>query len=250
MHLSVVTICFNQVKFIERCIQSVLLQNLDIEHIIVDPGSTDGSRDIIDKHAHVRKIYSADRGPSDGLRKGMLLASCDKLCFLNADDEFVPFSLERIITSWKSKTDIIFANGFQVINNHERRPINQNGISYNSYLFRRMIMFQQGIFFTKDIYLNSSGFNPNNKACWDYELVLDMLSLQPIIQIEKDRVAIFHIHSDSISGSGSLNEEYAKDLRRIFRHFSGREWTAIDSIRLLFFRIHRKLTLWLKDSLN
>ena len=71
--VSIVTISFNQEKFLERTIRSVLAQDYpEIEYIVVDPGSTDGSRDIIERYrdriAHV--IFEPDKGPSDGLNKG------------------------------------------------------------------------------------------------------------------------------------------------------------------------------------
>ena len=78
MKLSVVTISFNQKDFLEDCIRSVLEQktSMEVEHIIVDPGSTDGSRDLIDSFGdRVIKVYEKDVGPADGLNKGFSITS-------------------------------------------------------------------------------------------------------------------------------------------------------------------------------
>src|SRR4051794_11958143 len=97
---SVVTISFNQAEFLERAIQSVLRQDCEagIQYIVVDPGSTDGSRDVIEKYrsrlSHV--ILAPDLGPADGLNKGFKIATGDILCYLNSDDEFLPGAFRRV----------------------------------------------------------------------------------------------------------------------------------------------------------
>ena len=73
LKFSIVTISFNQARFLEQAILSVISQDyLNIQYIVVDPGSTDGSRDIIEKyHNHIDKIiFEPDNGPADGLNKG------------------------------------------------------------------------------------------------------------------------------------------------------------------------------------
>ena len=71
--ISIVTISYNQVKYLEECIISVLNQNYEnLEYIIVDAGSTDGSRELINsyKSSFSKIILEKDRGPADGLNKG------------------------------------------------------------------------------------------------------------------------------------------------------------------------------------
>ncbi len=78
MKVSVVTISYNQAEFLEQCIRSVIEQDYDdIEYIVVDPGSTDGSRDIIEKyHDYIDHIiFEPDCGPADGLNKGFAHAT-------------------------------------------------------------------------------------------------------------------------------------------------------------------------------
>ena len=89
MKFSIVTISFNQARFLERAIVSVIEQKgVELEYIVVDPGSTDGSRDIIERHrdliAHV--VFEKDKGPADGLNKGFSHATGSIYGYLNADD--------------------------------------------------------------------------------------------------------------------------------------------------------------------
>ena len=92
MKISVVTISFNQAKYLRQCIDSVLNQNYqNIEYIIVDPGSTDGSRQIIESYGdRVIKIFEKDAGPADGLNMGFSRATGDIFYFINSDDYVLP----------------------------------------------------------------------------------------------------------------------------------------------------------------
>lgn len=87
--VSIVTISFNQAQFVERAILSVLEQDYPhIEYIVVDPGSTDGSREIIDKYRDriARIIFESDDGPADDLNKGFAKASGEIYGFLNSEN--------------------------------------------------------------------------------------------------------------------------------------------------------------------
>ena len=78
MKVSIVTISFNQAEYLERTLRSVIDQDYeDIEYIVVDPGSTDGSRTIIERYrtriTHI--LLEPDKGAADGLNKGFLFGN-------------------------------------------------------------------------------------------------------------------------------------------------------------------------------
>ncbi|HSN21662.1 MAG TPA: glycosyltransferase [Usitatibacter sp.] len=76
--ITMVTISFNQARYLEACIGSVLAQGYpDLEYIVVDAGSTDGSRDIVARYAGrlAAAILEPDAGPADGLNKGFARAT-------------------------------------------------------------------------------------------------------------------------------------------------------------------------------
>ena len=98
MKLSIVTISFNQADYLEEAMVSILEQDYDdIEYIIVDAGSTDGSRDIIERYRDriAVVVLEPDEGPADGLNKGFARASGDIYGYLNADDAFLPGNVEN-----------------------------------------------------------------------------------------------------------------------------------------------------------
>ncbi len=93
--VSIVTVSLNAAETIEDTLASVSMQstNFEFEHICVDGGSTDGSREIIDRWAartgHLKKIYESDSGIFDAMNKGLHAARGEYILFLNADDFLV-----------------------------------------------------------------------------------------------------------------------------------------------------------------
>jgi glycosyltransferase involved in cell wall biosynthesis len=99
LKFSIVTISFNQARYLEQAIRSVVEQDYpDIEYIVVDPGSTDGSREIIERYRdRISKVISdADNGPADGLNKGFTHATGDVFAYINSDDYFEPGAFSAV----------------------------------------------------------------------------------------------------------------------------------------------------------
>jgi hypothetical protein len=95
MKFSIVTPSFNQNPFLERCMASVLAQEVDLEYIVLDGGSTDGSVETIRRRA-ARLAYwrsRPDRGYADALNEGFSRAGGEILGWLNSDDMLTPWAL-------------------------------------------------------------------------------------------------------------------------------------------------------------
>ena len=119
MKFSVVTVSFNQRQYLEEALTSVLTQDYPaIEYIVVDPGSTDGSRELIesfrDRLASI--VFEADQGAADGLNKGFQRASGDIFGFLNSDDALLPGAMKTVSRAFDQNPDcdIVMGNGFIV----------------------------------------------------------------------------------------------------------------------------------------
>lgn len=97
--ITVVTPSYNQAEFIERTLRSVLLQGYPrLEYIVVDGGSVDGSREIIEKYARhlAHRVNEPDRGYVHAINKGFLRATGEILCWLNSDDFYLPGTLRFV----------------------------------------------------------------------------------------------------------------------------------------------------------
>lgn len=115
MKISIITTNFNTAKYIERTIQSILNQkgDFELEYIITDGGSTDGSLDIIKKYKDKLKYISEkDNGQSDGINKGLKMATGDIVAFLNADDTYTEGTLEKVVKYFKEHPDCMWLTGY------------------------------------------------------------------------------------------------------------------------------------------
>jgi acetyltransferase-like isoleucine patch superfamily enzyme len=123
--ISVITIVYNDIKEIEKTMNSYFSQTWENkEYIVIDGGSNDGTKEIIEKY-HDRIAYfcsEADHGIYDAMNKGIMKSSGDWICFLNSGDYFVKNnSLEKTINSVDtSSVDIIYGNSIEVDDVWER----------------------------------------------------------------------------------------------------------------------------------
>ena len=101
--LTVITPVFNGARCIERCLRNVIDQDCaEVEHLIMDGASTDGTRKIVERVAQesprVRFISKPDLGQADAMNKGIALAAAPVISFLNVDDTYEPGVLRRVLT--------------------------------------------------------------------------------------------------------------------------------------------------------
>lgn len=109
MKISIITVCYNSAATIEQCVQSVLNQTYkDIEYIVVDGNSTDGTQDIIKKYEsnNLKFISEKDNGIYDAMNKGVKMATGDIVGILNSDDFYASNEVLEFIVSQFKNNDI------------------------------------------------------------------------------------------------------------------------------------------------
>lgn len=108
LKVSVITVCFNSAGTIKDTLESISLQDYpEVEHIVVDGGSTDGTVEILHQNQQISSwVTEPDRGIYDAMNKGLKLATGDVVGFLNADDVYAdPVVLSEIAKAF-SESDV------------------------------------------------------------------------------------------------------------------------------------------------
>jgi glycosyltransferase involved in cell wall biosynthesis len=102
MKISVITVCYNSARTLERSLLSVAGQDWSaIEHIVIDGASTDGTREILGRFRSrlAYLVSESDNGIYDAMNKGLAHASGDIICFLNADDQYASANVLSLVSS-------------------------------------------------------------------------------------------------------------------------------------------------------
>jgi glycosyltransferase involved in cell wall biosynthesis len=246
MKISIVTISYNQKQYLKACMDSILTQtDCELEYIVVDAGSTDGSRELIESYGdRVITVFERDDGPADGLNKGFARATGDVYGFINSDDYLLPGALKRVTEFFLAQPHNAFmtGHGFTEDEFAQRTPIRPSVLTPQSMLHRAAVMFQQTTFFTAEQFKKVGGFNSKNRTCWDFELFLNLLQHQATHHVVKEDLAVFRLYQGSISGSGRLEDKYFKELDALFVKHLGRSRSAFDKLHTNYLRAKREIS--------
>lgn len=235
---SIVTISFNQKDYLEECINSVLNQNFkNYEYIIVDDGSTDGSREIILKYKDKLKFIFGknDYGPTNSLNKGFEKAKGEIFYYINSDD----FMLQNALTDANKifqdfpESDVIYGNGYEVDQkSFLKRRIFATKFNLYNWKYNRLRFFQQGNFIKKNVFWEVGGFNLNNNKNWDTEIFLDIYCKTKNFKKVNNFFGAFRIYPGTISSNPN-----AKNLQknRMFEKFFKRKINIFDKILIILF---------------
>jgi glycosyltransferase involved in cell wall biosynthesis len=252
LKISIVTISFNQAKYLRQCIDSILSQTgCDLEYIIVDPGSTDGSRALVESYGDkIIKVFAPDKGPADGLNQGFKHATGEVYGFINSDDYLLPGAIRHINNYFNTKglQHFVTGQGYTELAHGGHSKIRPQPLTTLNMLHRSAVMFQQATFFPAHAYQEVGGFNINNTTCWDYELFLRFLLRGLKHEVIPQGVAAFRLHEGSISGSGRLTERYLNDLDKLFFDVCGRKRSVTDKALTFLLRVKREVLRRLRSA--
>jgi glycosyltransferase involved in cell wall biosynthesis len=217
--LGIVTISFNQARFLTECIESVKLSDdARLRYVIVDPGSTDGSREIIGnyKDRFSATLLQPDKGPADGLNKGFAACDADVYGYLNSDDRFRPGALDRVLDYFDHhpETDVLLGAIAMIDENGRvspRKRTQDRPFDLRKFAVCACNVFQQGTFFRREAFLRTKGFNLASQTAWDAELVVDMALAGCCFDYTNRVLGDFRIHPQSITGSQRLRQGYIED---------------------------------------
>lgn len=206
MKLSIITVCFNSANTIRETIESVLSQTYrNIEYIIVDGGSEDGSISIIaDYSDRISKFVSEpDKGIYDAMNKGIHMATGDIVGMINSDDILYDSScIDRIVDQFKStNADAVYGNLVITNNNDEiiRRWVSR---PFESGLFSKSWTPAHPTFYCKkSMFVKYGLYKTDFKIAADVELMLRFMEIHGIKTSYLDSY-IVKMRSGGISNQG------------------------------------------------
>ena len=245
--MSIVTISFNQADFLERTIRSVADQDYpNIEHIVVDPGSTDGSRDIISRYTthFARILLEPDQGPADGLNKGFSVATGDILGFLNADDILYPSAISAVVEFFVRNPQCDVGSGHaKIIDPSDKvlRLVYSDRMSVLRCLYSSVVLIQPSTYFRRSAFERTRGFNTANQSTWDGELFFEMARAGCNFSRCDKIWTGFRLHRRSITASRRLEDVANAAKEQRFEAVTGRRRNKLDKGIEAAFRVWKHI---------
>jgi glycosyltransferase involved in cell wall biosynthesis len=210
--VSIVTPSFNQGKFIEETIKSVLLQDYPhMEHIVIDGGSTDGTTEILKKYeGRIQWTSEPDRGQADAVNKGFLKAKGEILGWLNSDDTYTSGAVSAVVEHFLSNPEIIMLYG-------DAHLIDGKGTvtgDYPSERFRlknlaeRCFLSQPAVFVRKEVFERIGLLDIGLRTCMDYDYWIRVGKSYP-------ETTIVYLKGKFLANARSHSENKSTTLREI-----------------------------------
>lgn len=249
LKVSIVTISFNQAQFLERTIESVLSQNYpELEYIVVDPGSSDGSRELIERYGKriAKTIFEPDRGAADGLNNGFRVATGDVLGFLNSDDILYPGAVSAAVRYLEKHPEIDVVSGHaRIIDANDRvlRLCYSDRMSIRKCAYDSISIMQPSTFFRRSAFDRTAGFNVENRVIWDGEFFFDLANAGCSFGLYGDIWSGYRLHPVSITTSWTSDQKGKRDevVRRIFYKAVGRNPNRLDKAITFALRVWKHL---------
>lgn len=228
--VTIVTPSFNQGQFIEETILSVLNQTgADIEYIVMDGGSTDGTLEILEKYAGRLQYFSErDRGQTDAINKGLRRARGRILAYLNSDDAYFPGAVAKAVRFLDDHPEfaMVYGEGYHVdaqgnfMERYYTEPFDFRRLAEICYIC------QPAVFFRREVLSALGCFDASLQYCMDYDYWIRVGKRFSVGYIP-EYLAASRIHSETktLSKRVEFHEEIVRTVKRHYGHVPVR-WIA------------------------
>lgn len=229
--ITIVTPSYNQGRFLEETIRSVLLQGYPkLEYLVMDGGSTDHSIEIIKKYEPwlTHWVSETDEGQADAIRKGFSLAKGQVMAWINSDDYYEPDALWRVAHIFAKNPKLAFVNG-------DVNRVNENGrFQQRIFAMRPSAFFaanlgrhgwpQQGCFWRRTVYIEVGGIDPTLQFCMDKDLFVRLVSAGTGQRVPGPPLANFRFHPRS--KSSTLQAVAKTETAAIIEKYGETNWSS------------------------
>jgi cellulose synthase/poly-beta-1,6-N-acetylglucosamine synthase-like glycosyltransferase len=196
--ISILTPSYNQGKYIEQTITSVLEQNYPrFEHIVIDGGSTDETVSVLKRYPHLKWVSERDQGQADSLNKGLRMATGDLVGWVNSDDYYAKGVFHRVREIFEDGS-VKWAIG-DVVNYYEVSGVelymSSQTVTYQSLINDPDILRQQGAFFRTELLKEAGGWDPALYMVMDLDLWLRLAQIDSPRMVHQP-TAYFRMHAE------------------------------------------------------
>ncbi len=233
--ISIITPSFNQGVFIRQTIDSVLGQNYpNLEYIVMDGGSTDGTLDILRSYgADLRWVSQKDAGQADAINRGMGLASGDILAFLNSDDYYLPGALALVAERFAQSGCLWLTGDYRIVDQDSREMQGfvvryktfWRGFSSASVLAVLNYIIQPSTFWSRDLWQAAGPLDVSLRYTMDYDFWMRAFRVAPPLILDQ-ALSAFRIHKSSKGGS-QYERQFDEEIQVLRRYNRSRaiDWT-------------------------
>ena len=226
--ISIITPSFNQAEFLERTIISIHNQMYpNLEHIVIDGGSTDDSTRILKKYENRLAYWHSrqDQGQCDAINQGTSKATGLFMTWINSDDLLLPDTLHRIgrLIRQHPETDLFYGNQVEVDESDRvTKRVYTINFDLRDFLYEvNIIINQQSAFWKIDLFREINGLNDCAYAM-DYDLFYRMISKGIHWHRIDDFLSAFRMYPESLTGSGEVMRSRSATVDGIFEQALGR----------------------------
>jgi glycosyltransferase involved in cell wall biosynthesis len=259
--ITVVTVSYNQAQFLEETLRSVLLQGYpNLEYIVIDGGSTDGSLQIIERYQKYFAYWvsESDNGQSHAINKGFEKATGEILCWLNSDDFLQPGALAFVAQQFQGNPPVSWLIGATevVAKDGQHLDIRQaQNVSYNTFFTWPEEWFpQQSTFWTRQMWEKVKPLDEHLHYVMDLALWLSMYDVaQPIIVPQVLSAYRYQAAAKCIAQPSKIPIEIESVLKKYFQTISATQFACIkkELIKLDYAQaFSQRLLYWVHDNYN
>lgn len=222
MLCSVVTPTRNCLQYVKRCVGSVRGQRgAAYEHIFKDADSTDGTKEWLTRQKDLRVLSGRDGGMYDAINQGWCVAKGDILSWLNADEQYLPGTLERVTEIFARRPELDFVYGDVIVVDTSGRPIAaRREIPLRSLYIRNSFLnaYSCGMFFRRRL-LDSGDLrlDTSYRYAADMDLILRLLKGRSTYLHVAEYWSLFGVDGNNLSTHSGM----AAETNRIYREFGG-----------------------------
>jgi len=227
--LSVITPSYNHAQFLEANLCSVMSQQYpNIEHIVVDGNSTDGTIDILKQYKdryNLKWVSEPDRGQCHAVNKGIKMANGEWVIWLNSDDYFLPSAFEVFAETLADTptADVIYANFLQ-LESENRRLTRKFSTPPSKHLHKHLYSFtgNHSMFLRRDFLSDIGGIDEEYEYVMDAELLWRVLTSDGTIVHTPSFIAVRRLHDDAKSIKHS--DDHAMEMSRLKQEVYGKTY--------------------------